>query len=179
MMMKRFHHIAACVTCVLLTCGVCACWHHFAKRGDDVVLQRTTEETRIQTDTVYVREPIATTERTVRYVPVYFDRTKGEKPDTVVLQDTLLVEGVDSVMIPITQKVYSDSTYTAYVSGYQPSLDSIEVYQRTVYKTITHEYMRNRSRWGIGVQAGYGYNFGGKRFDPYIGVGVTYTIWNF
>ena len=33
----------------------------------------------------------------------------------------------DTVYLPITQKIYKDSLYTAYVSGYRAKLDSIEV----------------------------------------------------
>ena len=63
---------------------------------------------------------------TVRYdrpVPVFVRST-----DTLFVHDTILIR---------EQKVYSDSTYTAYVSGYQPNLDSIEVYPKTVTKITT------------------------------------------
>lgn len=86
--------------------------------------------------------------------------------DTIYVGDTVL---------PVEQKVYADSNYTAYVSGYRPRLDSVFVYPTTttitndVYHTITK--MNNR-RWGLGLQAGYGYPGGW-----YIGIGVSYYLW--
>ena len=76
------------------------------------------------------------------------------------------------VEIPITQKIYEDSTFKAWVSGYEPKLDSIFVYQKT---TVINHYIREHSkRWGLGVQLGYGINSNG--LHPYIGVGVNYNI---
>ena len=41
------------------------------------------------------------------------------------------------IQIPISQKVYEDTLYRAYVSGYEPKLDSITIKQRTTYITPT------------------------------------------
>ncbi|MDO4165551.1 MAG: hypothetical protein Q4D56_14395 [Bacteroides sp.] len=88
--------------------------------------------------------------------------------------------GVDSVkvVVPITQKRYEDSTYTAYVSGYMSSLDSFKLYPRREVTTITRRTATKR--WSIGVQAGYGMQFGGTlRFAPYVGIGLTYNLFSF
>lgn len=77
------------------------------------------------------------------------------------------------VAIPITQKVYGDSTFTAYVSGFQPSLDSIFLYPRTQVVTVREK----PRRWSLGVGAGYGLTPRG--FQPFVGVSVSYTLWNF
>ncbi len=77
------------------------------------------------------------------------------------------------VIIPITQKEYRDSAYTAWVSGYNPSLDSIHVFKET--KTITRTIHTPPRWWSIGIQGGYGYT--PKGFQPYIGVGVTLRLW--
>lgn len=103
-------------------------------------------------------------------VPVYV-RVVDSIPVPViipVLGDTVR----DTVYLPITQKVYRDSLYTAYVSGYRAKLDSIEVYSRT--NTITIRERVRPKRWGLGVQAGYGLT--GNRAGPYVGVGVSYTL---
>lgn len=76
------------------------------------------------------------------------------------------------IYIPISQKVYKDSLYTAYVSGYQAKLDSIEVYQKT--QTIYIRDKLKRKRFGVGVQAGYGYPCG-----MYAGIGFTYNLFQF
>lgn len=124
-------------------------------------------------DTVTVREPVFVTERAVRtdtvWLPVVRTRT-----DTVLLTSDVPKESVRAV-VPITQKVYADSTYKAWVSGYNPRLDSIQVYRQTVVTTKTETVVRKR-RIGIGVQAGYGYGFRYGGIEPYVGLGVS---WNF
>ena len=89
----------------------------------------------------------------------------------------------DSVEVEITQKVYSDdSTYTAYVSGIKhgewPRLDSINTYTRTVTHTVTKTITvrEQESPFSIGLQAGYGYGFQYKGFEPYVGIGLTYRF---
>lgn len=77
-----------------------------------------------------------------------------------------------SVRIPITQKHYVDSTYEAWVSGWQPSLDSIFVYRQT--EVVTNVIQKPPRRWGIGVQGGYGMTPEG--FQPYVGIGVHFRL---
>ncbi len=81
----------------------------------------------------------------------------------------------DTVYLPITQKIYKDSLYTAYVSGYRAKLDSIEVYSKT--RTVFIRERAKRKRFGLGVQAGYG--FSGNKVSPYVGVGVSYSLFEF
>lgn len=76
---------------------------------------------------------------------------------------------------PDYPKTYADSTYKAWVSGYNPRLDSIQVYRQTIVTTKTETVVRKR-RIGIGVQAGYGYGFQYRGLEPYVGLGVS---WNF
>lgn len=86
----------------------------------------------------------------------------------------------DSVEVEITQKVYSDdSTYTAYVSGVNPNLDSIFVKQ----KEVTHSILETRTlqvkkfrRWNVGLIGGYGYGFKSKNLEPFVGVGITISL---
>ncbi len=117
-------------------------------------------------DTLHYRTPIAYDSVVVRYAKKYETVTKTIN-DTVVYNDTI------SISLPITQKQYRDSTYEAWVSGYEVQLDSINVFSKTVVKTITQPAQKTK-RWGIGVNAGYGYTPNG--FSPYIGVGLQYNI---
>lgn len=87
--------------------------------------------------------------------------------DTIIKTDSVYVE------LPITQKEYRDSLYHAWVSGYEPNLDSINVFQHTV--TVTETVRPPTKRWGLGVQVGAGYNTGNK-IQPYIGIGISYNI---
>ena len=124
-------------------------------------------------DTVTVREPVFVTETAVRtdtvWLPVVRIRT-----DTVLLTSNGPKDSAWAV-VPITQKTYADSTYKAWVSGYSPRLDSIQVYRQTIVTTKTETVVRKR-RIGIGVQAGYGYGFQYRGLEPYVGLGVS---WNF
>lgn len=118
-------------------------------------------DTVFSTDTVKVPIPAASSETIVRYsaYPV------------VVPGDTITVHDTVFVYIPITQKVYHDSLYTAWVSGYSAKLDSIELYNRE--RTIFIHDKVKRKRFGLGVQAGYGYPHGG-----YVGIGISYNLFN-
>lgn len=138
---------------------------------------RDTAKTVVRTDTLHdtvtVREPVFVTERAVRtdtvWLPVVRTRT-----DTVLLRPDGPKDSALAV-VPITQKVYADSTYKAWVSGYNPKLDSIQVYRQTIVTTKTETVVKKR-RIGIGVQAGYGYGFRYGGIEPYVGLGVS---WNF
>ncbi len=86
-----------------------------------------------------------------------------------------------SVEIPITQKMYTDdSTYKAYVSGYEPNLDSIFVYNKTITNKITITETRTKTKdypLGVGITAGAGYGFIHKQPDVFVGLSVYYRLW--
>ena len=91
--------------------------------------------------------------------------------DTLFVHDTILIR---------EEKVYRDSTYTAWVSGYQPKLDSIEVYPKTVTNYITNEVTKTvtktkKPKWVISVGGGIGYN---GKIEPYVGLSAGYVIWS-
>lgn len=79
--------------------------------------------------------------------------------------------------VPITQKVYEDSLYTAYVSGFHASLDSITVRNRIVTNTIRETVTKTVTKkklFGFGVQAGYYLTPAG--LQPGIGLGVHINL---
>lgn len=119
-------------------------------------------------DTVQYRMPIAHDSIVVRYL--YRHVTVN---DTIT--DTITVHAGDSVpvVIPVTQKAYRDSTYEAWVSGYEPRLDSINIFNKTTVKTIMCPVYKTK-RWGLGINGGYGYTKEG--FSPYIGIGIQYNL---
>ena len=88
-----------------------------------------------------------------------------------------------SVKIPITQKIYEDSLYRAYVSGYRPSLDSLIFFPRHDITTVTNGYIYPKSRqkrWGIGIHVGYGMTMSHTpQFSPYVGIGISYNLITF
>ncbi|MFR8837991.1 DUF6808 domain-containing protein [Bacteroides nordii] len=83
-------------------------------------------------------------------------------------QDTCFPDSAE-VVIPITQKSYEDSLYQLWVSGYDVKLDSIKVNARM--REIRIPVPGKQKRWGIGLQAGYGYPNGW-----YVGVGVSCNL---
>lgn len=112
------------------------------------------------------------------------------KVNTVVQIETLLISPpmaplvvfrlTDTMRIGDTvvhreQAYYEDSLYRAWVSGYRPKLDSLQIFPKTVYQTVTndiyHTITPKKKRWGLGLQVGYGYP---GRF--YVGVGVNYNL---
>lgn len=135
-------------------------------------------DTVIYNDTIPYYRPIPKDSFIVRYrtdiLPVVSKVSKGYDNNDSLLSQSVEQVGGDSaaVVIPITQKVYEDSTYKAWVSGYEPQLDSIFVYQKT--QVINHYIREKPKHWGIGLQIGYGSN--GKALQPYIGIGVNYNI---
>ena len=84
------------------------------------------------------------------------------------------------VIVPITQTVYEDSTYTAYVSGYRASLDSLIFRMPREVTTITSTHYQKPKRWSVGIQVGYGMTSKGTpQFAPYVGIGVSYNLFSF
>lgn len=123
------------------------------------------------TDTIPYYKPVAKDSLVVRYETVKLPAVRDTVRDSLIYKDTLVHDSVNAIL-PITQKKYEDSTYTAWVSGFRPNLDSINIYRKTVYKTITEK----PHRFGIGVMGGYGY--GTKGTTPFIGVGIYYRLFN-
>lgn len=111
------------------------------------------------TDTLLVVQPICTETRVTDTV-------------RVVLRDTLL--RLVEVRVPIEQRVYEDSTFKAYVSGFRPRLDSIEIMRPRTEFRIRETIEKKPSRWSLGIQGGYGVT--PKGVQPYIGIGVAYRL---
>lgn len=128
------------------------------EKGDDVTV-----------DTMWVcktiERPVVRDSVVVRYVT----RKASVARDSASAHDTNVgSKDTVSVELPIVQKEYGDSTYKAWVSGYEVALDSIRITSPTVVVT-----KKVPKRWGIGVQAGYGLH------GAYVGVGITYNILSF
>jgi len=135
----------------------------------EVVTTVTTTEKTDTTPDLKEEKPIG-----VVYVPVVDEKKRDSA--SVAGPDTLTLKG-DSVEIPITQKVYEDSLYTAYVSGFRQSLDSIKVRERIVTTHVTETRTETEfRRWNIGVTAGYGYGVRNKNLDIFVGIGVTFNL---
>lgn len=121
-------------------------------------------------DTLIIRDTI----RDTLLVPhkVYISRV-----DTVFLKsvsDTVYRE----VIVPIERKEYKTDNYFAVIEGYRPNLLQMEVFPETKYITRTDiKTIKKKPRFGVGVQAGYGYY--GQGLSPYIGIGLQYNLITF
>lgn len=122
-------------------------------------------------DTIPFYYPVPRESIVVRYEAVKLPIKK----DTCTAKGDTCTVSVDSieVEIPIASKEYEDSLYHLWVSGYNVSLDSINVYSRL--REIKIPVPAKKKRWGLGLQAGYGFYPGQSGF--YVGVGVSYNLW--
>lgn len=115
-------------------------------------------------DTIFIRDTIRVDVPMVVDTDTIGTRKYNVKVDSV-MGDSAKVE------LPITQKVYEDSTYKAYVSGFDARLDSFHIYQPMMY---VKQSEREIKHWSIGIQGGIGIT--PKGVQPYIGVGVSYNF---
>lgn len=124
-------------------------------------------------DTTYVHDTI------MQYKPIVQEITKVEKvPVKVEVHDTLMVHDTMYVYLDREQIVWQDEWSRVYASGILPQVDSVQHF--ITEKVVTKEIrvpVKQKSRWGLGIQAGYGIQFGKDiSHSPYIGVGLSYNI---
>ena len=126
-----------------------------------------------------------------------------EKVDTLLIFDTItltkpvFVEKIqlDSVYMPVTDTLWNhdtlyvylereqvqwqDSLCRVYASGINPQVDSVTHFvQETIITREISVPVKVKSRWGLGIQVGYGAGINGKQvyLTPYVGVGISYNI---
>ena len=126
-----------------------------------------------------------------------------EKVDTLLIFDTItltkpvFVEKIqlDSVYMPVTDTLWKhdtlyvylereqiqwqDSLCRVYASGINPQVDSVTHFvQETIINREISVPVKVKSRWGLGIQVGYGAGINGKQvyMTPYVGVGISYNI---
>jgi hypothetical protein len=178
--MKYIVYIAAVVEFVALLYLVLSPW---GKEGERTVVR----DTLTVTDTIAYYQPIAKDSSVVRYVT----RVLPLKKDTNSFHSVNSVDGCvppcalsdDSgsaaVEIPIIQKKYEGADYRAYVSGYEPQLDSIFVYGKTVTIRETVTLKEKKKHWHIGITGGYGFGLHENAMGAFIGLGLTYSLISF
>ena len=99
-----------------------------------------TDTIRLSTiDTLTLKKPLYRTYRIVDTIRIAVDSTRN-------------------VTLPISQKHYSkDSVYDAWISGYEPNLDSIRIYEKTNTEVVTNTIIETHviNKWGIYPSLGY------------------------
>ena len=101
-----------------------------------------------------------------QYVPKYVTK---KTTDTIYLQ----ANDKNEVAIEIEQKHYSENgVYDAWISGYKPQLDSIKIYPRVEYKTITNNITKEIYKSTIDFYPYIGF----KRLDDKIGQVIGLSV---
>ena len=113
-----------------------------------------------QIDTIVVRDTHIV-ER-----PVYI-RKKITDTMLVAVTDTLRFRDTLYVSIPKEVKVYANEDYYAEVSGYQPSLDYLEIYTKTTTISKTERVKEKNNRLAFGVEAGWCQTFSAPVYLEY------------
>ena len=162
--MKRIKYILLGVIAGIVICLLNG-WASCHRTTDKEVI--TITDTLVLTDTIikFQPKPYKVTIIDTIYLPQQPQKPQKPQQPQQPQIDTLIRQEV----------IYKDSTYTAVVGGIEPYLKSIEIYPKTIYvNNNTTTMIKVRSRFGLGVQAGYGYGRNG--LQPYVGVGVQYNL---
>lgn len=166
--------IIAGACAALLLCVVSGLLGWRLGKGKHQIIERVKVETKVEIihDTLTVIQP--------RYVT----RTVVRK-ELIHLRDTLTVHDTTYMAVPVERVEYVDTNYYAVVTGFHPALEEIRVYPKTqiVTTTVTVGNKARPTRFGIGIQAGYGVHYGvtTSRFDhgPYLGAGISFNLVRF
>ena len=126
------------------------------------------EPTEIKVDTLIVRDTI------MQHKPIFVDKIKVDSV-LIPVKDTIVIR--DSVYIYMDREkiTWRDSLCEVYASGIMTQVDSVKYFRE--YQYVTKETaipVKEKSHWGLGINAGYGVGQGGV--TPYIGIGVSYNI---
>lgn len=137
--MKAWHYILAVIIGVAIGCAI----------GYDTADRQHVQDTgTVRTDTVYVHD-------TVKIEKPVLKEKKVVETMYVAVHDTIVKNDTTFIALPRESRTYGDERYTATVSGYQPSLDRLDIYveNSTVTKYITPEPRKNSL--SVGIEVGY------------------------
>lgn len=134
-------------------------------------LIHSTEDIKQIVDTLYVRDTIT------QYKPILEERVVLKKVPYPVT-DTLRIHDTLFVYLDREQVVWQDSLSRVYASGILPQIDSVQHFIQDRIVTIqTTTPVKKPCRWGVGIQAGYGVQFGDQiQASPYVGIGISYNL---
>jgi hypothetical protein len=159
--MKKAVLFLAVALMVSVVCNYRQCTND-ATTADTITIERTDTVDTTMVDTM----PVVKYERVTEYVTI---PCPGDTADTAV------------VLSAVQRTFTDDSTYTAYVSGVQydryPTLDSIAVQQRTIYKDVERTITVERRRpLSVGVRVGAGVGIISRQPDIFVGIGISYSF---
>ena len=149
--------------------GLCGFFIGKAKY-DKPLVETVTRDTVVVVDTAYYDRPVPKDSVRTRWVT----RWLPAKPDTISNTVTMWAYDTVAVEVPITSKHYGSDTYDAWVSGFEPSLDSIRVYQRTAYVTEIRTISKPPNKWELDFVGGIDYAFKTQQYRPFAGGELLY-----
>lgn len=171
--MTRFRYVILIVLLVAVFMGMWVWmwrWLPSMERHEDPAAPDTLRV--VVYDTIPYYMPVPKDSTVIRYVTqrlptAYYKEDNFPNNGNNVAENT--PDSAD-VVIPITQKVYEDSLYRAFVSGYNASLDSMILFPRNEVITV----YREPKRWHMSVSLGMGLVYDGRwRVGPGAMVGVS------
>lgn len=153
--------------------GVASCKQYYTERDTITFIDTVPYYKPVVRDSIVLKcvTRILPVKKDTSFAINYAQNDSENIPQVIDTPDSAAVE------IPITQVHYEGKDYSAYVSGYEPKLDSIFVYPKTT--VIRERSNKPPNKIHIGVIGGYGYGFKSKQVEPYIGLGVSYSIISF
>lgn len=159
--MNRYEKVMTILCVILLVVDIGVLWQNHQQKTP-------VEPPEIKVDTLVVRDTIT------QYKPIFMDKIKVDSV-LIPVKDTIVIR--DSVYIYMDREkiTWRDSLCEVYASGIMPQVDSVSHFREYQYVTIeTAIPVKEKSHWGLGINAGYGVGQGG--LSPYIGIGVSYNI---
>ena len=164
--MKKYLYIISVIALLLI-----AFYFFTLLKNDKSEEVKTKVVERVKIDTLKIFD-------TIRISKPILVKSIALRKDTIYLTKDVYIDS-SKVVIPIEQKIYNDSSYTAFVSGYSANLDSIHIRSpttiitREIERTITQTRLK---RFNMGFVGGVGYGFMSKSIEPFVGVGIIYTL---
>lgn len=147
------------------------------------------EQIKKKVDTLFIRDTNSFTEPKkepspdviIKEIPIPVYVADSSAIDSLLNECARLKRVGDSLQLVLlrVQRHYSDSTFDAWVSGIDPRLDSIKTYQTNMVITKEIPVIQvKKTRWGLGIHAGFGAGLTGTHvyYTPYVGVGLSYNI---
>lgn len=163
------------VLCVGIFLGLCTGFFTGKALYDKPNVEKVERDTITIVDTIPQYFPVVRDSAIINYVTKYLPVLHTDTmTQWFTMHDTVAVE------VPITSKHYSSQNYDAWVSGFEPSLDSIKVYQKetVITETIT-KVVKERKHFFLDVGAGCEYRFNDKAAVPFAELGLKFKTGRF
>lgn len=116
--------------------------------------------------TITIKEPVPVTTYLSKPMLIPFETEK------VVIQN-------DTTYIVLDREVkeYRDTNYYCRISGYNPNLEELQIYQRTIEKTIENNICK-KPIVSIGPSISLGYDPVNKTLSPTVGISVVIPFYS-